>query len=125
MYVPATDFLGLTDDYSDDMKMEKAVVKYRLIRPDISALSLKTSKGLTEVSNNDYVIKDSNGEYSSCDPVTFDEIWKPIFDEVDDYFSNSTKEELERDWAKLKQETSHIDSTSVDEFIKDNNNKNE
>lgn len=105
------------------MEMENAVAKYRLIRPDISALSLKTSKGLVEVSNNDYVIKDSNGEYSSCDPVTFDEIWKPIFDEVDDYFSNSTKEELERDWAKLKQETSHIDSPSVDEFIKDNNNE--
>lgn len=50
---------------------------------------------------------------------------KKIKEDINKYFSSSTKEELERDWIKLKQETSHIDSPSVDEFIKDNNNKNE
>lgn len=48
-----------------------------------------------------------------------------IKEEINKYFSSSTKEELERDWIKLKQETSHIDSPSVDEFIRSNNNKNE
>ena len=35
-----------------------------------------------------------------------------------------TNREPERDWIKLKQEASHIDSPSVDKFIKSNNNKN-
>ena len=77
---PATDFLGLTNEYrrGRDMFWENDNAIFEMFQPEICSLKIKTLEGLMNVSDGDYIIKGVYGEFYPCKP----DIFKKTYEEI-------------------------------------------